>query len=87
VLDKFNEDKWADKYSDMLGIDPELIVGNNDVAIIRDQRAKAQAQAAKMAAAEQAANTANTLANTPTDNKSALTDVTRMFSGYSTPQG
>jgi hypothetical protein len=26
VLDKFDSDKWADQYSDMLGVSPDLIV-------------------------------------------------------------
>jgi hypothetical protein len=50
VLDKFDADKWADVYSDALGIDPELILANDKVAMVRDQRAQAQA---KQAQAEQ----------------------------------
>ena len=45
VLDKFDSDKWADAYSDMLGIDPELIVPNDQVAMIRNARAQAAAAA------------------------------------------
>lgn len=43
VLDKFDGDDWADIYSDLLGIPPELINSNEDVAAMR----KAQAQAAQ----------------------------------------
>jgi hypothetical protein len=85
VLDKFDEDKWADAYADMLGVDPELIVAEDKVALIRDQRAKAQAAAQASALANQGADTASKLAGAPTDNKNALTDVTQMFSGYTTP--
>jgi hypothetical protein len=82
VLDKFDADQWADAYADMLGIDPELIVPGEQVAIVRQQRsqaAQAQQQAALM---EQGANTAAKLASADTSGQNALTDVTRNFSGY-----
>lgn len=56
VLDKFDSDNWADWYADSLGVDPSLIVADDKIAIIRQQRAAAaQAQAQQqqgMAAAE-----------------------------------
>jgi Bacteriophage head to tail connecting protein len=58
VLDKFDSDAWADVYSDSLGIDPKLILANDQVAMIRQTRAQAQAAQAKIAAAEQASNAA-----------------------------
>jgi hypothetical protein len=45
VLDKLDADRWADAYADMLGIDPELIVPGDKVALIRQARAEAQQQA------------------------------------------
>lgn len=54
VLDKFNSDAWADIYSDSLGVDPKLVVGNKQVAIIRNARAQAQAAQARLEAAQQA---------------------------------
>jgi hypothetical protein len=73
VLDKFDSDEWADAYSDALGIDPRLVIGNDKVALIRNARAKA-AQAQQAAAmANSAADTANKLGNTPTDTSNALT--------------
>lgn len=82
VLDKFDADRWADAYSDMLGVDPDLIVPGDRVALIRQQRAQA-AQAQMMAQQmEQRANTAATLASADTSGQNALTDVTRAFSGY-----
>lgn len=84
VLDKLDADKWADVYSDILGVDPELIVSGDKVALIREQRAK-QAQAANQAAMmQQGAATAKDLSAADTEGKNALTDVTRMFSGYTT---
>lgn len=82
VLDKFDSDKWADAYSDMLGIDPELVVSNERVALIRQSRAEAQAAAQQQAQNAQAAATARDLAAAKTGEESALTNVMSMFSGY-----
>lgn len=83
ILDKFDSDKWADMYSDMLGVDPEIIVASDKVALIRQQRMQAQAQAAKaqqmQAVAESAAKLGNTPAPAPTN---ALGSVMDQFSGY-----
>ena len=84
VLDKFDADAWADAYADMLGIDPELIVPGEQVAMIRQQRAQMAQQQQQAALAEQAANTANKLAGADTSGQNALTDVTQAFSGYTT---
>jgi hypothetical protein len=72
VLDKFDEDEWAEQYADMLGIDPSLIVANDKVALIRKARAQAQQQAAQAQAANQAADTAQKLANSGTSSDNAL---------------
>jgi len=87
VLDKFNSDEWADAYSDMLGVDPKLIISNEQVAVIRKQRADAQAAQAQMAAMQQAAATTKDLAQAPTGSggENALMDITNMFSGYGSP--
>jgi hypothetical protein len=55
VLDKLDADRWADEYADLLGIDPELLVGNEKVAIVRDQRAQQMAQQQEMEAMQQQA--------------------------------
>jgi hypothetical protein len=86
VLDKFDRDKWADKYSDMLGIDPELIVADSKVALVRKQRAAAQEKQQKLAMMEQGSKTAKNLAQAPTNGSNALTDVMSGLQGYSTPQ-
>lgn len=84
VLDKFNADTWADRYSDMLGVDPELIVPSDQVALIRQQRAQQQQQMAQAQVAEQQATAAHKLGNTPTQGgeSTALDDVINQFSGY-----
>lgn len=82
VLDKFDADHWADIYSDALGIDPELIVPSDRVAMIREQRAQQQASAEQAAMAQQAAETASKLGGIDTSKPSALNDVMSAFSGY-----
>lgn len=82
ILDKFDSDVWADKYSDMLGVDPEFIVPSDKVALIRNQRAKAQAQAQQVAQAEQAASAAQKLGTVQTPTGNAGSDVMQAFSGY-----
>lgn len=87
VLDKFDADKWAEAYGDMLGIDPNMIVPDEQVALIRQQRAQAQAQAQKLAMMQASASAAKDASQIDTQNKNGLTDVMNMFSGYTTPQG
>ena len=76
LADKFNADYWADSYADLLGIDPQLIVPGKEVALIREQRAQAQAQANQIAMAKEMAGVAKDLgaaqAQAPTPPMGAL---------------
>jgi len=85
VLDKFNADEWADAYSDMLGVDPNLIIGNQQVAMVRKARNDAMAAKEQMAAMQQQAATAKDLSAATTGQDNMLTNVIDMFSGYNTP--
>lgn len=86
VLDKFDADQWADSYSDMLGVDPNLIVAGKQVAMVRQARAQAQAAQAQVAAMREQAATVKDMAAAQTgQNENALTDITNMFSGYTSP--
>lgn len=85
VLDKLDGDQLVDVYADMLGVPPELIVADDKVAIIRQQRAQQQAAATQPAVAQQMADTAKTMSDTDTDGKNALTDVMNSFTGYTQP--
>ena len=88
VLDKFDADRWADEYSDALGVNPDLIMPEETVQAMREQRAKAQAAAQKQAQIAQMADTAQKLGNTPTTGGNAASDVVNMFSqGLGAPQG
>ena len=83
VLDRFNADRWVEIYSDSLGLDPQIVVPEDQAKAIREQRAQAKAQAQQAALAEQQATTAAKLASAKTDQPNALTDATRAFQGYS----
>jgi hypothetical protein len=85
VMDKFNADNWVDAYSDMLGVDPRLIVPGEQVAILRDARNQAMAAKEQAAAMEQQANVVSKLSNSPTDTPNVLNSAVDMFSGYSAP--
>lgn len=82
VLDKFDADNWADAYADMLGVDPDLIVPGEQVALIRQARAQAQQQAAQAEQAAMAADAAAKLGRVSTTQPNLLTDATQAFSGY-----
>lgn len=88
VLDKFDSDTWADEYSDMLGVDPRMIVASDKVALVRQQRQQQQQQQQQAEMMQQQAMTANKLGNTPTSGGSnALNDVMSSLSGYGAPGG
>lgn len=78
VLDKFDELRWADKYADMLGIDPDLIVANDKVALIQAERSKMQQAQARTQAAMEMAQTAKTAGEVDGGN---LADIMGRFSG------
>lgn len=81
VWDKVDTDKIVDKAATFLGVDPEVIRGDDEVQALRQQRAQAmQAQAAQEQAA-QAAATAKDLAATDMSTDNALTNLVRGFSG------
>lgn len=85
VVDKLDTDQIIDAYADSLGVDPTLIVADDKVAIIRQERAQAaqaQQQAEAMPAMAQFAKTASDI-NLTEDN--ALTNILGMFQGYNSP--
>lgn len=79
ALDKLDSDKIIDEYSGILGIRPDLIVANEQVALVRKQRAQQQAQAQQLASLPEAANTAKTLSDTPVGEGNALEQVANQF--------
>ena len=86
VLDKFDADKWADSYADMLGVDPNLIVGSDQVAVVRQARAKMQAQQAQMEQVKQMSEVGKNLGTVQTgEGTNAGMDIINQFSGYGSP--
>lgn len=86
VLDKFNADQWADSYADMLGVDPNLIVGSDQVAVVRQARAKMESQRAGMEQIKQMSEVGRNLGTVDTgDGTNAGMDIINQFSGYGSP--
>lgn len=81
VWDKIDTDKVIDKSANHLGVDPEIIRGDDEVAAIREGRAKQMAAAQAQADAAAAAATAKDLAGADMSTDNALTNVVRSFSG------
>ena len=75
VLDKFDSDKWANAYGEMLGIDPDLIVPDKQVALIRQQRAEAQQAAAQREAQQQGIENAVKLNNSKQTSDPSMRDM------------
>lgn len=82
IVDKLNTDQIVDAYGDMLGVDPNLIMADDKVALIREDRAQ-QMQLQQQAAAMPAmAQTAKVLADTKATEDSALAGVLSGLQGY-----
>lgn len=90
VLDKFDSDAWVDAYSDMLGVDPDLIVPNETVVVVRQQRAEMQQAAAAAETAKAQADAAaklGTVQTGATPDQNLAMDLLNQFSGYNSPSG
>ena len=76
VLDKLDIDQCVDEYADMVGAPPRAVRSDDEVEVIRQQRAQAE-QAAKLAEMaqplQQAAQGAKLLSETDVTDVSALT--------------
>ena len=79
VVDKLASDKIIDEYSQMLGVPADLIIANEEVAIIREERENEQQQMQQAAQMAEVANTAKTMGETNTEDKSLLSDVAQQF--------
>ena len=87
VLDKFDADRWVDNYADQIGVDPELIVGKEEVALIRKARADQQAAQQAAAQTQQAAESVGKLGGVATQNgaSNAGADIMNQLTGYGSP--
>lgn len=80
VWDNVDTDQAIQKAGGYLGVDPEILLGKDDVEQIRQARAEAQAQVQRQAAMAQAADTAKTLSQANTGGDNALANVVQGFS-------
>lgn len=85
ILDKIDTDYWATSYADITGVDPKLLVPEEEVQAIRQQRAEAQAQAEQAAMAEQQSKTVGNLAGASMGPDSVLPNILDSLTGYGTP--
>ena len=85
AADKLDPDQAVDAYSDMLGVDPSLIVADDKVALIRKAKAQQQ-QAAQLAAMAPAmADMAGAAKDLSQADPEGLQNAASAFSGYSVP--
>ena len=83
ALDKLDQDKVLEKYADMLGADPTILLPAGDVAYIRQQRAQQQQQQQAMEAAKLAQPVSAAVKTAAeTDAGKAAETIGNMFSGY-----
>ena len=82
ILDKINFDQVIDDMGDAFGVNPALIVSDEQVAQVRAQRAQQAAAAQAAASAPMMVDTAKVASDINTDQ---LRDVMGMLQGYSSP--
>jgi hypothetical protein len=77
IMDTVDLDATVRDYAMNLGVSPKILRDPEEVGIIREGRARAQAQQAKIEQAEIASKTAKNLSETDTSGQNALTDISR----------
>ena len=82
VLDKIDFDQVVDNYGEAYGVDPKIIVPDDQVAALRQQRAQQMAAQQAAATAPQVVESAKTASEIDTGN---LQDVMNGLMGYNTP--
>ena len=76
AIDNLDEDKWARKLADQLGVDPEIVPSQEEVDQKREQRAKQQQRAQQLESAKHLSDIAK---NIP---QASSTDAIKAMSGY-----
>jgi len=77
VLDKIDADRLTDVYASALGVDQSIMLPEEQVQAVREQRAQQQQQAQQMEMANQAAEAMQKVSQA-----AGNADVTEAFSGY-----
>lgn len=75
ALDKFNADQAIDEYSRAIGIPPKVVVSDEDVSTIREQRNRQLQLAQTIENAQTAATAAKAASDAKTDDRNVLTDL------------
>lgn len=76
VMDKFDDDQAVDEYADFAGLPASVVRSDEEVAKIRDGRAREAKRQEQMAQVQQAADIAKTAAGAPTrDGSNLLADL------------
>ena len=81
IMDKIDHDELVDAYSDMLGVDPALIVPGEEVAKIRVARSEALAAQQQVETLQAAGGAAKDLSQAVPSENNALGGVVDLFSG------
>lgn len=82
VWDKIDKDQAVDRYADMLGVDPSIVVADDKVLAAREQRAQRQAAQQQAAMMPAAAGAVRDMAAADTSGQNALTDILKQVQGY-----
>lgn len=85
IVDNLDADRLAVLYADILGVDPDLVLPSEQVALIREARAQQQqamAQAELMKTQSEAARNLGSVPSVNSGERTGLTDVADAFSGY-----
>lgn len=85
VVDKLDTDQIVDDYAAMLGVDPTLIVADDEVAQIRQARAEQQQQQQMAEQMQPMVETAKTASDINLTEDNALSSILGMFQGYNSP--
>ena len=75
VLDKFDADQSVDEYAEMLGVPPKIVVPDDVVQQIREQREQMQQQQMAMEQAQMGAQAAKVMSDADTEGNNVLTDI------------
>jgi len=74
LLDKVNFDKWADNYSEMLGVETDIIVDDDNVLALRKARAEAEAAQAQVEMSREMSAGAKDMGSVKTDERNVAAD-------------
>ena len=75
ILDKFCADKIFDEYAEMLSVPPKIVVPDDVVQKVREERAQKQQQQMAMEQATMGAQAAKVMSDADTEGNNVLTDI------------